>query len=192
MIKKICDKRLYPTENVKYLGMKIDANLSLQYHVNDLCIKLTRANAPLFKMRKYVSLKILRFIYFAIFDSYLFYSCLVWDQNCNTIQRIIILQKKATIRTINFQPKIFHTITIQNSISEFQDEICLENFLFVSKYLSNLSPSVFNSWFSFLSDQHNYEISSSTQSILIKLFYNTKRHGKCSITVSAVESFPNY
>ena len=48
----------------------MDANLSWQYHVNDLSIKLNRANAPLFKMRKYVSLKILRFIYFAIFDSY--------------------------------------------------------------------------------------------------------------------------
>ena len=37
-----------------------------QYHVNDLSIKLNRANALLFKMRKYVSLKILRSIYFAI------------------------------------------------------------------------------------------------------------------------------
>ena len=48
----------------------MDTNLSWQYHVNDLSIKLNRANAPLFKMRKYVSLKILRFIYFATFDSY--------------------------------------------------------------------------------------------------------------------------
>ena len=66
---KLCGKRLYPTESVKYLGVKIDTNLSWQYHVNDLSIKLNRANALLFKMRKYVSLKILRSIYFAIFDS---------------------------------------------------------------------------------------------------------------------------
>ena len=88
---KLCGKRLYPTESVKYLGVKIDTNLSWQYHVNDLSIKLNRANALLFKMRKYVSLKILRSIYFVIFDSYLFYCCLVWAQNCRTIQRIIIL-----------------------------------------------------------------------------------------------------
>ena len=55
---KLCGKRLYPTESVKYLGVKIDANLSWQYHVNDLSIKLNRANALLFKMRKYVSFKI--------------------------------------------------------------------------------------------------------------------------------------
>ena len=84
----------YPTESVKYLGVKIDTNLSWQYHVNDLSIKLNRANALLFKMRKYISLKILRSIYFAIFDSYLSYCWLVWAENYCTIQRIIILQKR--------------------------------------------------------------------------------------------------
>ena len=105
---KLCSKRLYPSESVKYLGVKIDTNLNWEHHVNDLSIKLNRANALLFKMRKYVSLKILRSIYFAIFDSYLSYSCLVWAQNGSTIQRIVILQKKA-VRIINFQPRNSHT-----------------------------------------------------------------------------------
>ena len=52
---KLCGKRLYPTESLKYLGVKIDTNLSWQYHVNDLFVKLNRANALLFKMRKHVS-----------------------------------------------------------------------------------------------------------------------------------------
>ena len=187
---KLCAKRLYLTENIKYLGVKIDANLSWQYYVNDLSIKLNRTNTLLFKMRKYLSLQILRSIYFAIFESYLSYHCLVWAQNCSNIQRIIILQKKV-IRIINFQPRNFHTSPLfkQNSILKFQDKICLENILFISKSLNNLSPSVFNTWFSFSSDQHNYETSSSTQGNLIKLFYKTKRYGKYSITVSAVESW---
>ena len=83
---KLCRKRLYPTESLKHLGVKIDTNLSWQYHVNDLSIKLNRANALLFKMRKYVSLKILRSIYFAILRSYLSYCCILWAQNCNTTQ----------------------------------------------------------------------------------------------------------
>ena len=87
---KLCDKRLYPTENIEYFGVQIDPNLSSQYHVKDLSIKLNRTNALLFKMRKYLRLKILRSIYFAIFNSYLSYCCLVWAQNCSTIQQIII------------------------------------------------------------------------------------------------------
>ena len=68
-----------------------------------------------------------------------------------------------------------------------QDKICLENILFVSKSLNNLSLSVFNTWVSFSSDQHNYETSSSTQSNLRKPIYKTNRYGKYSIAVSPVE-----
>ena len=57
---KLCGKRLYPTESVKCLGVKTDANLNWEHHVNDLSIKRNRANALLF-----------RSIYFVIFDSYL-------------------------------------------------------------------------------------------------------------------------
>ena len=141
-------------------------------------------------MRKYVSPKIVRSICFAIFDSYLSYCCLVWAQNVGTIQRIVILQKKA-ITIINFQPRNFHTSSLfkQNSILKFQYKICLENILLISKSLNNLSPSIFNAWFSFSSDQHHYETSSSTQGNLMKLVYKINRYGTYLITVSAVESW---
>ena len=144
--------------------MKIDRNLSWQYHDNDLSTKLNRANALLFKMSKYVNLKILRTIYFTIFDSYLSYGCLVWVQNRSTIQRIVNLKKKV-VRITNFQPRHSHTSPLfkQSFILKFQEKIYLEDVLFLSKSLNNLSPLVFNTWFSFCSDQHNYETSSSTQ-----------------------------
>ena len=91
---KLSGKRLYSTESVKYLGVKIDTNHSWQYYVNDLSVKLNRASAVLFKMRKYVSCKISRSIYFTVFDSYVSYCSLVWAHNCSTIQRILILQKR--------------------------------------------------------------------------------------------------
>ena len=148
----LCGKRLYHTESVKYLDVKIDTNLSWQYHVNDLSIKLS---ALLFKMKKFVSLKILRFIYFAIFDSYISNCFLAWVQNRTTIHWIVILQKKA-LRIIDFQSRKSQTSPLfkQNSILKFHDKICLEAILFVIKSLNNLTPSVFSTWFSFSSDQH--------------------------------------
>ena len=110
---KLSGKRLYPTESVKYLGVKIDTNLSWQYHVNHLSVKLNRNNALLFKMRKYVSCKIVRSIYFAIFDSYLLYCCLVWAQNCSTIQRIVILQKRL-LELLIFNQGILIPVTYSN------------------------------------------------------------------------------
>ena len=96
--------------------MKIDANLSWQYHVNDLSVKMNRANALLFKMRKYVSCKILTSIYFAIFDTYLSYCCLVWTQNCSTIQQIVIFKKMAVriIIYIIFNQGILISVTYSN------------------------------------------------------------------------------
>ena len=104
---RLCGKRLYPTESIKYLGVKIDASLNWQCQVNDLSVKL---NSP----------KILTSIYFAIFESHLSYCSLVWAQNFRAIQQIVILQKKA-VRIINFQPKNFYTSPLfkQNSILKF-------------------------------------------------------------------------
>ena len=63
----------------------------------------------------------------------------------------------------------------------------LRKYLICKQTLNNLLPSVFNTWFTFSSDQH--ETSSSMQGNLIKLFYKTKRYGKYSVTVSPVESW---
>ena len=62
---------MYPSARVKYLGVKIDANFTLQYHVNDLSPKLNKAFAPLFRIRKFVHDETVRSIYF-IFESNLY------------------------------------------------------------------------------------------------------------------------
>ena len=41
---KLCSKRLYSTESVKYLGVTIDTNFTWQHHANDLSMKLNKAN----------------------------------------------------------------------------------------------------------------------------------------------------
>ena len=101
----------------------------------------------------------------------------------------MILQKKA-VRIVNFRPRNSHTSPLfkQNFILKFQDKIYLENILFVSQLLNNLTLSVFSALFSFSSEQHNYKTTSSTQGNLRKHFYKTNRYGKYSITVSAIEN----
>ena len=88
------EKRLYPSNSVKSLGIKIDRLLHWHDQVNSIAVKLNRANTLLLKIRNYVNTKTLRNIYFAINDSLLNYSCIVWAQNINTVRRLIVLQKK--------------------------------------------------------------------------------------------------
>ena len=65
---KLNGKRLYLTESVKYLDNKIDENLTRNDHINDIAIKPNRANAMVFKVREFINIKILKLIYYAIFD----------------------------------------------------------------------------------------------------------------------------
>ena len=68
---KLSGKRLYPSNSVKFLGIKIDRFLYWHDQVNSIAVKLNRANALLLKIRNYVNMKTLRNIYFTIFDSLL-------------------------------------------------------------------------------------------------------------------------
>ena len=91
---KLNRQRLHSFNNVKYLGIKIDENLKWRHHFNEVSSKLVMANAILFKIRNYLNPKILRSIYFAIFESHLNYYSIVWAQNPGSIKRLIILQKR--------------------------------------------------------------------------------------------------
>ena len=188
---KLSHKRLFPTDSVKYLGVKIDGNLSWKSHIDYLSVKLSRANALLFKIRNFVNSSVFRTMYFAIFESHLNYCCLVWSQNCNAINRLVILQKTA-LRIINFQPRNTHSSPLFKSfILKFSDKVTLENTLFVSKSINNLLPSLFNDWFFFSSDQHNYETSCSFLGNLHKPSYKINLYGKNSIIVSAINAWNN-
>ena len=88
---KLNRQRLHRTNNVKYLGIRIDENLNWKHYVNDVSTKLIRVNSILFKIRNYVNLKILRSFNFAIFKSHLNYSSLVWAQNSGSIKHLVIL-----------------------------------------------------------------------------------------------------
>ena len=46
---------------------------------------------------------------------------------------------------------------------KLHDKIKIENCLFISKYINNKLPSIFNSWFIFFSTYHNYETSFTTK-----------------------------
>ena len=174
------------------MQIKIDQHLTWQQHINDPSAKVNKANALLFKIRKFVDNKILRSIYFAIFESNLKYCSLVWAQHNNDINRLVILQKKA-LRIMNYQPQNSHTSPLfrKAAVLKFKDKINLENILFISKSINNLLPSLFNNWFVFSSDTHKYNTSWSSNDKLQKYSYRTNTYGKNSIIISAIESWNN-
>ena len=80
---KLTRKRLYSSNSVIYLGVKIDENLNWKVQTYDIVTKLNRANALLYKNINYVSFNTLKVFYFAIFDSHTNYAKRIWGQNPN-------------------------------------------------------------------------------------------------------------
>ena len=103
------------------------------------------------------------------------------------------LYKKKPFRIINFQPHNSHSSPLfkKKFFFKFSDKVTLENTLFVSKSINNLLPSLFNDWFLFSSDQHNYETSCSSLGNLHKSSSKTNLYGKNSIIASAINAWNN-
>ena len=176
---KFSRKRLYPSNSIKYLGVKIDENLNWKDHIHDIATRLNRANALLFKIRNYVNFNTLKSIYFAIFDSHINYANLIWGQNLNSSFKTVTLHKKA-IRIKNNQPRNSDSSLFfkKSSIQKFEDKILLNNTIFISKSINNLLPPIFKNWLFFCSDIHKYDTVSSSADKLFKPSYRTDYCGK--------------
>ena len=156
-------------------------------HINDIAVKLNRANALLFKIRNFLNIIILKTIYFAIFDSHINYANLVWVQNSNAMVRILTLQKKA-MRIITFKSRNDHSSPLFSKLKQlkFNDEVHLENVHLISKFINSLLPPVFNNWFTFCSV---FLTISSATCTLFKPSFCTNLYRKNSITVNATDAW---
>ena len=77
-----------------------------------------------------------------------------------------------------FKPKNFHAspIYLRLNILKLPGKIFLENCLLINKTINNFLPSLFDDWFTFASETHFYEISSSTKDLLKIPIINTKSY----------------
>ena len=76
----IIGQKIHSLTQTKYLGIVLDENLKFKRHMQLLKTKLNRVNGLLAKIRHFISKNLLRTIYFAIFNSYLWYGCQIWDK----------------------------------------------------------------------------------------------------------------
>ena len=136
----------------------------------DLADKLNGENALLSKIRNYVNQKVLRSIYFDIFDSRLNY----------TNQNNIVSASKLSFKSIFFQ---------KNNIQKSSDKTMIENILFIFKVLNNMLPPIFKKWFQFCYNIHHYSTTSSVKGYLHKKSFRRNNFGKFSVTVSAIDSW---
>ena len=105
---KFNGKKLYPVDNIKYLGMYIDKYFSWNYHILQLSKKLSRAKGILSKLRHNAPIETCLQVYYAIFYSHLIYGCNIWGLTEENLNKIEVLQKKC-LRIMTFSTFNSHT-----------------------------------------------------------------------------------
>ena len=96
--------------------------------------KLNRANAMLYKVTDFVNINILKSINYALFESHINYTCIIWGQHISTINRLYILQEKA-LTIINFKERNSHSSPFFHcsKIIKIADKVKIDNCLFINK-----------------------------------------------------------
>jgi len=80
---------------VKYLGILLDSQLSFKYHIDEVKKKISRSIGILYKLKPFVTKKILTNVYYAIIYPFILYGIEVWgNANKTLLAPIHTLQKK--------------------------------------------------------------------------------------------------
>ena len=164
--KAICQK-----DYIKYLGVFVDCHLSWKHHISIISKKVSRSIGIMYRIRKYVDLRVLKNIYYSLIYSHIVYAIQVWGSaNVTELDKILILQKKA-VRMMTQKDQFpqmrgplnpSDPIFVELGILKVQDVFKLQVSKFIYECLSFKSPRIFWDWFIPNHSVHSYNTTSNT------------------------------
>ena len=151
-------KCIKEVNTVRYLGFYLDANLNWKSHIHHVAGKVKRSIGTLFKIRKFVTPKILLQLYYSLIYPYLTYGLILWGNTYVTNLNPLVTLQKRVVRIITFSHYDAHTSPLfkELSIIKLLDLIPLHNSLFMYDYFNNNLSPVFNDFFKSVSTVHSY------------------------------------
>ena len=181
--------KLYPKDNIKYLGVYLDSTLSGEEHCKVLASKLRRANGLLSKLRHYVVKDELISIYHSLFSSHLTYGAQIWGQQHNCQTDIITRLQNRALRILNFEDLDAdpNPLYKEHGILKVNDIIKIKNIELIYDYQNNLLPQSFQN--DFLKLENIYTSVRTRNSRLGCLFVprrNSTKYGLNSISHQSI------
>ena len=188
---KLTGKRIYPSSNIKYLGVYLDEHLNWKSQINEIANKLKRANGALSKLRHYIPLKPLINIYHAIFASHMRYACQVWGLRDNSVTHRILTLQKSALRLITFSKPRSPSSPIFSElrILKFFDLVEVMNILSVYQHLNSKLPADLLVTLNFSKMSHSFGTRGNSLGLLNLPIANTKTYGLNSFTRLAIQQW---
>ena len=155
---KILDEKIEQVEEIKFLGVILDENLTWKKHIQYINRKIAKNIGIISKARTILNKKTLLTLYYTFIYPYLNYCITSWGSANKTIlDPLIKLQKKA-VRLISNAPKLTHTKPLF-----FNTRVLTVNNLyiynigsFMHAFINGKQPIPFNNMFTFNSYIHNH------------------------------------
>jgi hypothetical protein len=135
--------------STKFLGIYIDQHLKWKTHIFEISNKIKKNLGIIKRVSYLLPLHILRDLYFTLIYPYLTYCNMIWTSTYDShLNDIRILQKKA-IRVITKSPLNSHTspLFLEHKLLNITQIKFLQTCIFMYKYINNLLPPSFFSYF---------------------------------------------
>ena len=123
------------------------------------------------------------YIYISLFNSHLIYTCQIWDQHEDLINKISAIQDKA-IRIINLKPKNYPAAKLYqwNKILKLRDYIRLIYSMYGKSVLEDSHLRIFTAIFKKANEMHNYHTTRLSLWNSVKITQpKTETYGRYSI-----------
>ena len=160
------------SNHVKYLGILIDSKLTFKNHIEELNKKVARAVGVLYKLRPYVTTKILTSVYYAIIYPFLSYGIVVWGNATKTLISPLHILQKRFVRMATYNdvypnipgplvhtPPLFHKLNLLTIYDIFK--LQLGKLVFESINLMGPAQSIIK--FNRVSDVHSHNTRHANQ-----------------------------
>ena len=177
--------KLKPSDNVKYLGMYLDKNLSWDFHIHKLSNSLSRATGILSKLRHNAPRSVCLNVYYALFYSHLYYGACIWGLTSQKNLKIIETLQNKCVRTITFSDfrSTANPIYEQLGLLKVNDIIKYQQLKIAYEYFDNKLPEDLYQLFTKSIEMHstNMTLASDRNNTLVIPNIKTEHSGRKSI-----------
>ena len=144
---------------VKYLGVLIDSNLNWSSHVQLVRSKLSRASHLLFKIRKFVSIVVLKMLYYSFVYCHLQYCIMSWGTANNSILQPLNVLHNNILRIMTFSIYSCYVTALYKNLSvlKLNCKYRLELAKFMHKLHHGALPKIFDNFFKIIYNSYSYK-----------------------------------
>ena len=165
----------------KFLGVFIDEKLNWKRHINYVSGKISRGIGVILKARKLLNRDSLITLYHSFIYSYYTYCNHVWGATyASNLKNLVLLQKKCVRIICNVKPRDHTEILFKElGFLKFDDINKYMIGRFMHRWYNRNLPEMFNEYFEYVSNVHNYV---TRQSIHLYVPYMRTNLGQSSIS----------